>query len=142
MPSVRLRQQVRRAAQAVRAHPLTAEADQARLAGLRWAGRLRHSQGMREVSEAVIDVSDFVQFTGSSATGVKVMERAARRLTPVSLELGGRDPMIVLEDADIDLAAHAAVWGAMFNAGQTCVSGGTRIRVGQGVRPVRPGRSP
>lgn len=80
------------------------------------------AQGMREVSEAVIDVSDYVQFTGSSATGVKVMERAARRLTPVSLELGGKDPMIVLEDADIDLAAHAAVWGAMFNAGQTCVS--------------------
>ena len=50
------------------------------------------------------------------------MERAARRLTPVSLELGGKDPMIVLEDADVDLAAHAAVWGAMFNAGQTCVS--------------------
>lgn len=80
------------------------------------------AQGMREVSEAVIDQSDFVQFTGSSATGVKVMERAARRLTPVSLELGGKDPMIVLDDADVDLAAHAAVWGAMFNAGQTCVS--------------------
>lgn len=79
-------------------------------------------QGTREVAEAVIDVSDYIQFTGSSATGVKVMERAARRLTPVSLELGGKDPMIVLEDADIDLAAHAAVWGAMFNAGQTCVS--------------------
>jgi acyl-CoA reductase-like NAD-dependent aldehyde dehydrogenase len=80
------------------------------------------AQGAREVSEAVIDNVDFVQFTGSSATGRKVMERAARRLTPVSLELGGKDPMIVLEDADIDLAAHAAVWGAMFNAGQTCVS--------------------
>lgn len=79
-------------------------------------------QGTREVAEAVIDASDYIQFTGSSATGVKVMERAARRLTPVSLELGGKDPMIVLEDADIDLAAHAAVWGAMFNAGQTCVS--------------------
>jgi acyl-CoA reductase-like NAD-dependent aldehyde dehydrogenase len=50
------------------------------------------------------------------------MERAARRLTPVSLELGGKDPMIVLQDADVELAAHAAVWGAMFNAGQTCVS--------------------
>ena len=80
------------------------------------------AQGAREVSEAVIDNSDFIQFTGSSATGAKVMERAARRLTPVSLELGGKDPMIVLEDADVDLAAHAAVWGAMFNAGQTCVS--------------------
>ncbi|RAV18007.1 aldehyde dehydrogenase [Mycolicibacterium sp. GF69] len=80
------------------------------------------AQGAREVSEAVIDTADFIQFTGSSATGAKVMERAARRLTPVSLELGGKDPMIVLEDADIDLAAHAAVWGAFFNAGQTCVS--------------------
>jgi acyl-CoA reductase-like NAD-dependent aldehyde dehydrogenase len=79
-------------------------------------------QGAREVAEAVVDNVDFVQFTGSCATGSKVMERAARRLTPVSLELGGKDPMIVLEDADVDLAAHAAVWGAMFNAGQTCVS--------------------
>ena len=80
------------------------------------------AQGAREVSEAVIDNSDYIQFTGSSATGVKVMERAARRLTPVSLELGGKDPMIVLDDADVELAANAAVWGAMFNAGQTCVS--------------------
>ncbi|PRC43785.1 aldehyde dehydrogenase, partial [Mycobacterium sp. ITM-2017-0098] len=79
-------------------------------------------QGGRAAVEAVVDNSDYIQFTGSSATGAKVMERAARRLTPVSLELGGKDPMIVLDDADIDLAAHAAVWGAMFNAGQTCVS--------------------
>jgi acyl-CoA reductase-like NAD-dependent aldehyde dehydrogenase len=79
-------------------------------------------QGAREVAEAVIDNSDYVQFTGSTGTGRKVAERAARRLVPVSLELGGKDPMIVCEDADIDLAAHAAVWGAMFNAGQTCVS--------------------
>lgn len=80
------------------------------------------AQGARAVSEAVIDNADYIQFTGSSATGAKVMERAARRLTPVSLELGGKDPMIVLEDADVELAANAAVWGAMFNAGQTCVS--------------------
>jgi acyl-CoA reductase-like NAD-dependent aldehyde dehydrogenase len=79
-------------------------------------------QGAREAVEAVVDNADFVQFTGSSATGAKVAERAARRLTPISLELGGKDPMIVLEDADVDLAAHAAVWGAFFNAGQTCVS--------------------
>jgi acyl-CoA reductase-like NAD-dependent aldehyde dehydrogenase len=79
-------------------------------------------QGAREAVEAVVDNSDYIQFTGSSSTGAKVMERAARRLTPVSLELGGKDPMIVLDDADVDLAAHAAVWGAMFNAGQTCVS--------------------
>ena len=79
-------------------------------------------QGAREAVEAVVDNADFVQFTGSSATGAKVAERAARTLTPISLELGGKDPMIVLEDADIELAAHAAVWGAFFNAGQTCVS--------------------
>ncbi|ORW22892.1 aldehyde dehydrogenase [Mycolicibacter nonchromogenicus] len=79
-------------------------------------------QGAREVAEAVIDNSDYVQFTGSTATGRKVAERAASRLVPYSLELGGKDPMIVCEDADIDMAAHAAVWGAMFNAGQTCVS--------------------
>ena len=80
------------------------------------------AQGAREVSEAVIDNSDYIQFTGSTATGRKVMERAAHRLTPVSLELGGKDPMIVLEDADVELAANAAVWGGMFNAGQMCVS--------------------
>jgi acyl-CoA reductase-like NAD-dependent aldehyde dehydrogenase len=80
------------------------------------------AQGAREVSEAVVDNSDFIQFTGSSATGRKVMERAARRLTPVSLELGGKDPMIVLDDANVNLAAHAAVWGGLFNAGQMCVS--------------------
>ncbi|MGK2881939.1 MAG: aldehyde dehydrogenase family protein [Mycobacterium sp.] len=80
------------------------------------------AQGAREVSEAVIEVSDYIQFTGSSATGVKVAERAARRLTPVSLELGGKDPMIVCADADVPLAANAAVWGGMFNAGQMCVS--------------------
>jgi acyl-CoA reductase-like NAD-dependent aldehyde dehydrogenase len=80
------------------------------------------AQGTREVSEAVIDNSDYIQFTGSTATGRKVMERAAQRLTPVSLELGGKDPMIVLEDADVELAANAAVWGGMFNAGQMCVS--------------------
>jgi acyl-CoA reductase-like NAD-dependent aldehyde dehydrogenase len=79
-------------------------------------------QGAREAVEAVVDNADYIQFTGSSATGAKVAERAARSLTPISLELGGKDPMIVLEDADIDLAAHAAVWGAFFNAGQTCVS--------------------
>ena len=50
------------------------------------------------------------------------MARAAETLTPVSLELGGKDPMIVLSDADIDRAANAAAWGGMFNSGQTCMS--------------------
>lgn len=102
--------------------PLTAEL---LLRGWRESGGpevLAVVQGARQVAEALIDHVDFVQFTGSTATGRAVAERAARRLIPFSLELGGKDPMIVCEDADIDLAAHAAVWGSMFNAGQTCVS--------------------
>ncbi|MBL8786009.1 MAG: aldehyde dehydrogenase family protein [Deltaproteobacteria bacterium] len=65
---------------------------------------------------------DKIAFTGSPATGRRVMQAAAERLTPVLLELGGKDPMIVLPDADLDKAAEAAVWGSMSNAGQACVS--------------------
>jgi acyl-CoA reductase-like NAD-dependent aldehyde dehydrogenase len=72
--------------------------------------------------EAMIDAVDMVMFTGSTETGKRVMERAARTLTPVSLELGGKDPMIVLADADVERAANAAVYGSMMNGGQTCVS--------------------
>ncbi|HJX83253.1 MAG TPA: aldehyde dehydrogenase family protein, partial [Candidatus Angelobacter sp.] len=61
-------------------------------------------------------------FTGSVATGKKVAQSAAGRLLPVVLELGGKDPMIVLEDADVEVASSAAVWGAFMNAGQTCLS--------------------
>jgi succinate-semialdehyde dehydrogenase/glutarate-semialdehyde dehydrogenase len=61
-------------------------------------------------------------FTGSVATGKRVAQAAAARLLPVVLELGGKDPMIVLEDADINVASSAAVWGAFMNAGQTCLS--------------------
>jgi acyl-CoA reductase-like NAD-dependent aldehyde dehydrogenase len=67
------------------------------------------------------DVQKIV-FTGSVATGKRVAQAAAARLLPVVLELGGKDPMIVLEDADIDVASSAAVWGAFMNAGQTCLS--------------------
>jgi len=63
-----------------------------------------------------------VCFTGSVATGKKVMAKAAETLTPVTLELGGKDPMIVLDDADIERAAGGAVWGAFGNSGQTCIS--------------------
>lgn len=63
-----------------------------------------------------------VVFTGSVATGKKVMRAAADTLTPVLLELGGKDPMIVCDDADLDRAARGAVWGAFQNAGQTCMS--------------------
>jgi acyl-CoA reductase-like NAD-dependent aldehyde dehydrogenase len=63
-----------------------------------------------------------IMFTGSTATGKKVMAKAAETLTPVSLELGGKDPMIVLRDADIERAANAAVYYGMSNGGQTCIS--------------------
>jgi betaine-aldehyde dehydrogenase len=79
-------------------------------------------QGVGETGGALVDAVDFVQFTGSDRTGRKVMARAAETLTPVSLELGGKDPMIVLADADVDRAANAAAWGGMVNSGQLCIS--------------------
>jgi acyl-CoA reductase-like NAD-dependent aldehyde dehydrogenase len=79
-------------------------------------------QGTGETGGALVDAVDFVQFTGSDRTGRKVMARAAETLTPVSLELGGKDPMIVLADADLDRAANAAAWGGMMNSGQICMS--------------------
>ncbi|GAB4509687.1 MAG: aldehyde dehydrogenase family protein [Haliangiales bacterium] len=63
-----------------------------------------------------------ISFTGSTATGRKVMAAAAERLTPVLLELGGKDAMIVAADADVERAAESAVFGAFTNAGQTCIS--------------------
>ena len=61
-------------------------------------------------------------FTGSVATGRRIAQTAAARLLPVVLELGGKDPMIVLDDADVDVASSGAVWGAFVNAGQACLS--------------------
>lgn len=61
-------------------------------------------------------------FTGSVATGKKIMAAASESLTPVVLELGGKDPMLVLKDADLDMAARGAVWAAFMNSGQTCAS--------------------
>jgi succinate-semialdehyde dehydrogenase/glutarate-semialdehyde dehydrogenase len=63
-----------------------------------------------------------IVFTGSVATGKRVMASAAQNLTPVVLELGGKDPAIVCQDADLDRAAKGIVWGAFVNAGQTCAS--------------------
>jgi acyl-CoA reductase-like NAD-dependent aldehyde dehydrogenase len=78
--------------------------------------------GYGETGAALIDEVDFLMFTGSTGTGKKVMERAARTLTPVALELGGKDPMIVCADADLERAANAAVHYSMQNTGQTCIS--------------------
>jgi acyl-CoA reductase-like NAD-dependent aldehyde dehydrogenase len=65
---------------------------------------------------------DKIAFTGSTATGKKVIKAAADNLTPVIMELGGKDPFIVAEDADLDHAADSAVFGAFTNSGQACVS--------------------
>jgi succinate-semialdehyde dehydrogenase/glutarate-semialdehyde dehydrogenase len=65
---------------------------------------------------------DKVIFTGSVATGRRVGVAAAQRFLPCVLELGGKDPFIVLDDADIEVASSGAVWGAFMNAGQTCLS--------------------
>jgi len=65
---------------------------------------------------------DKLIFTGSVATGKRVAEAAARQLLPVVLELGGKDPMIVLDDADLEVTSSGAMWGAFMNAGQTCLS--------------------
>jgi acyl-CoA reductase-like NAD-dependent aldehyde dehydrogenase len=79
--------------------------------------------GDGSTGQAVVDAPvDVLSFTGSVATGREVMKAAAGHLTPVVLELGGKDAMIVLEDADPERAARGAVWGAFFHAGQICQS--------------------
>jgi succinate-semialdehyde dehydrogenase/glutarate-semialdehyde dehydrogenase len=72
---------------------------------------------------ALVDAApDKIMFTGSVATGKKIAEAAAKNLTSVVLELGGKDPMIVFEDANLELAAQGAIWGAFCNSGQSCSS--------------------
>jgi acyl-CoA reductase-like NAD-dependent aldehyde dehydrogenase len=65
---------------------------------------------------------DKLVFTGSVPTGKRIAQMASAKLLPVVLELGGKDPMVVLDDADIDVASSGAVWGAFVNAGQACLS--------------------
>ena len=65
---------------------------------------------------------DKLVFTGSVATGKRIAQAAAARLLPVVLELGGKDPMLVLDDADVDVASSGAVWGSFANCGQACLS--------------------
>ena len=85
-------------------------------------GVLQVATGRGATGAALTDEVDMIMFTGSTATGKKVMQRAAESLTPVSLELGGKDPMIVLADADLERAANAATYYAFQNSGQTCIS--------------------
>jgi len=80
-------------------------------------------QGGGEVGQALIDAApEKVLFTGSVATGRRVAEACAKKLIPSVLELGGKDAMIVLADADLDVASSAAAWGSYTNCGQVCLS--------------------
>jgi len=80
-------------------------------------------QGGGEVGQALIEAGpDKIMFTGSVATGRRVAEACASRLIPSVLELGGKDAMIVLADANLEVAASAAVWGSYTNCGQVCLS--------------------
>ena len=83
--------------------------------------RFLHGDGT--VGAALVDSRpDLLFLTGSTKTGQIVMKKAAETMTPVICELGGKDPMIVLEDADLEAAARWGVWGATYNAGQTCMA--------------------
>src|SRR5205807_61981 len=80
-------------------------------------------QGGAEVGQALIEaLPDKVLFTGSGTTGRRVAEACGRNLIPTILELGGKDAMIVLDDADLQTASSAAVWGSYTNCGQVCLS--------------------
>lgn len=78
--------------------------------------------GREESSELLKQKFDHIFFTGSTTVGRIVMEAAAKQLTPVTLELGGKSPCIVDREANIELAAKRIVWGKYINAGQTCVA--------------------
>ncbi len=77
---------------------------------------------VRETTTLLAQRFDHVFYTGNGAVGRIVMEAAAKHLTPVTLELGGKSPCIVDRDVDLDTAARRIVWGKFFNAGQTCVA--------------------
>jgi aldehyde dehydrogenase (NAD+) len=78
--------------------------------------------GDHNISEYLLDYKfDYIFFTGSSKIGKYVMEKAARNLIPVSLELGGKSPCVVAADAKLDFAVKRIAWGKFYNAGQTCV---------------------
>jgi acyl-CoA reductase-like NAD-dependent aldehyde dehydrogenase len=85
-------------------------------------GVFQVATGRGETGSALIGEVDMIMFTGSTRTGRKGAMAAAERLIPCSLELGGKDPMIVLRDADLERAANVATYYAMLNGGQTCIS--------------------
>jgi succinate-semialdehyde dehydrogenase/glutarate-semialdehyde dehydrogenase len=98
---------------------------------------LRVVQGYGDVGAALIDaLPDKVHFTGAVRTGKKVAAACGERLIPCTLELGGKAPAIVLEDADLERAARTIVWGRFFNSGQTCIAVERVYAVGSIAEPL------
>ncbi|CAH0345839.1 aldehyde dehydrogenase family protein [Bacillus sp. CECT 9360] len=86
-------------------------------------GVIQFAHGGKEVGAALSEQTpDYIFFTGSVRTGKIIGEMAAKKLIPCTLELGGKDPMIVFADANLERAANGALWGAFTNSGQTCMS--------------------
>ncbi|MFO7973424.1 MAG: aldehyde dehydrogenase [Candidatus Hydrogenedentota bacterium] len=84
---------------------------------------VRVIEGGADTAKELIDQGfDYIFFTGSTGVGRQIMKAAARHLTPVTLELGGKNPCIVLHDVDMRIAARRILWGKCMNAGQTCVA--------------------
>jgi acyl-CoA reductase-like NAD-dependent aldehyde dehydrogenase len=77
--------------------------------------------GRGDAGQALVELADMIFFTGSQAVGRRIAARAGERLIPAVLELGGKSAMIVLGDADLPRAAHAAVWSSFAHSGQVCV---------------------
>lgn len=86
-------------------------------------GYLKVIEGGAETAQALLGQPlDYIFFTGSAKVGKIIMEAAAKQLTPVTLELGGKSPAIIDETADVEIAARRTAWGKFLNAGQTCVA--------------------
>ncbi|MFN4976174.1 MAG: aldehyde dehydrogenase family protein [Bacteroidota bacterium] len=83
---------------------------------------LRYVAGDGKIGAALVDHADLICFTGSTTTGRKVYAAAAQRMIPVFLELGGKDPAVVLPSANLETAAASICWGGTANAGQSCLS--------------------
>jgi succinate-semialdehyde dehydrogenase / glutarate-semialdehyde dehydrogenase len=83
---------------------------------------LQYIEGDGTAGAAMVNNCDLICFTGSTATGQKVYDAASKKMIPVFLEMGGKDPAVVLEGADLDAATSSILWGSTANAGQSCLS--------------------